>query len=190
MDTQLPEAGGLGAGRATGLSCGHPVGAGWGFGCRTGNVGPPAVSVGGMASDSQIVTCPSCGTKNRVPVAASGKPSCASCKAPLPWLTIADDRSFAKVVLESKVPVLVDLWAPWCGPCRMVSPIVERMAAQYAGRLKVTKVNVDESPAVARDYDAMSIPTLLLVKGGKVVDRMVGAVPETQLTQFVSRSVT
>lgn len=136
-------------------------------------------------SGSQIVACPKCGAKNRVPAAASGKPSCAKCKAALPWLTTADDRTFAAVVLESRTPVLVDLWAPWCGPCRMVAPVVERIANRYAGRLKVTKVNVDDSPGVARQYDAMSIPTLLLVRDGSVVDRVVGAVPEVQLEAFV-----
>jgi thioredoxin 2 len=142
-----------------------------------------------MSAGSQIVACPQCGAKNRVPATASGKPSCASCKAVLPWLSVADDNTFGKVVLDSKVPVLVDLWAPWCGPCRMVSPVVESMGAKYAGRLKVTKVNVDDSPGVAQRYDAMSIPTLLLVKGGQVVDRMVGAVPEPQMDAFVRKVV-
>lgn len=138
---------------------------------------------------SQIVTCPSCGTKNRVPDAATGKPSCASCKAVLPWVATADDASFSSVVLDAKTPVLVDLWAPWCGPCRMVSPIVERLAQKYAGRLKVAKVNVDDSPATARRYDAMSIPTLLMVRDGQVVDRVVGALPEGQLDAFVQRGL-
>jgi thioredoxin len=93
------------------------------------------------------------------------------------------------VVLRASTPVLVDLWAPWCGPCRMVSPAVERMAAKYPGRLKVTKVNVDNSPGVARKYDAMSIPTLLLIRDGAVMDRLVGAIPEAQLEAFVQRGL-
>lgn len=134
--------------------------------------------------------CPSCGQKNRVPASASGKPTCAACTAALPWLTEADDATFAIVVESSAVPVLVDLWAPWCGPCRMVSPAVERMATTYASRLKVTKVNVDIAQSTARRYNAMSIPTLLMVKDGRVVDRIVGAVPEQQLDAWVQRWIT
>lgn len=133
--------------------------------------------------------CPSCGQKNRVPAAATGKPTCAACKARLPWLTEADDATFPTVVGKSSVPVLVDLWAPWCGPCRMVSPAVERMAAKYPGRLKVTKVNVDIAQATAQRYNAMSIPTLLMIKDGKEVDRLVGAVPESQLDAWVRKSL-
>lgn len=137
----------------------------------------------------RVVACQSCGTKNRVPAAAGGKPTCASCKQSLPWLTEADDSTFGSVVDASKVPVLVDLWAPWCGPCRMVSPAVERMAAKYPGRLKVTKVNVDESPRTASRFQAMSIPTLLLIKDGRVADRQVGAIPEPALDAWGRRSL-
>jgi thioredoxin len=101
------------------------------------------------------------------------------------------DATFNTAVVERSktVPVVVDLWAPWCGPCRMVSPAVERMAAKYAGRLKVTKVNVDESPRTASRFQAMSIPTLLLMKDGKVADRQVGAIPEPALDAWVRRSL-
>jgi thioredoxin 2 len=135
----------------------------------------------------RVVRCPSCGTKNRVPVSAPGQPVCASCKQPLPWVTDADDETFGVAVEQSRLPVLVDLWAPWCGPCLMVSPAVERLATTYRGRLKVAKVNVDLSPQTASRFQAMSIPTLLLMKDGTVVDRQVGALPEPQLAAWVQR---
>jgi thioredoxin 2 len=112
-----------------------------------------------------------------VPVAADGHPRCASCKSDLPWLVDADDRSFDTAVRTPQL-VLVDLWAPWCGPCRMVAPILERLSKDHAGELKVVKVNVDGSPAVARRYRATSIPMLLFLRDGAVVETVVGAHPE------------
>jgi len=84
-------------------------------------------------------------------------------------------------VLESDLPVLVDLWAPWCGPCHMIAPVVEKLAVDYAGRLKVAKLNVDENPATANAYHVQGIPTLLIFRDGRVVDRIVGAAPEPLL---------
>lgn len=133
-----------------------------------------------MASDSRITPCPLCGTKNRVPAASSGTPVCGSCKKPLPWLVDASDSSLAGV-LETDKLVLIDLWAPWCGPCRMVAPILEKLATRYAGSLKVVKINVDDNPHSAARYDARSIPTLVMVKNGKEVDRVIGAQPEPAL---------
>lgn len=91
------------------------------------------------------------------------------------------DASFRRDVLESELPVLVDLWAPWCGPCRMIAPVVEKLAKEYAGRLKVAKLNVDENPATANAYHVQGIPTLLIFRNGRVVDRIVGAAPEPLL---------
>lgn len=91
------------------------------------------------------------------------------------------DGTFAREVLESELPVLVDLWAPWCGPCRMIAPVVEKIARDYAGRLKVAKLNVDENPQTAMRYQVQGIPTLLIFKGGRVADRIVGAAPEPLL---------
>ena len=138
---------------------------------------------------ADVVACPSCGRRNRVPAAAAGVPRCASCHAPLPWVTDAGDDTFAEVVERSKLPVLVDLWAPWCGPCRAVSPALESLARQRAGRVKLVKVDVDRSPAVAARFGAQSIPTLLVLDRGAVVARQVGAAPETALAQWLDRSL-
>ena len=126
---------------------------------------------------SQVVVCTSCDTKNRVPVVASGHPRCASCHVDLPWSVEAGDTDFERAVTTRPL-VLVDLWAPWCGPCRMVAPIVENLSRQYAGRLKVVKVNVDESPQVAQQYRAQSIPMLLFMRDGEVVNTVIGAQSE------------
>ncbi|MDA8056455.1 MAG: thioredoxin [Actinomycetota bacterium] len=127
------------------------------------------------------VRCPSCGTRNRVPVAAAGSPRCGHCHAPLPWAVTAGDATFDAVAVQARLPVLVDLWAPWCGPCRMVSPAVEQLATELAGNLKVVKVNVDEAPGVAARFGARSIPTLLVLSHGETVDRIVGALPAREL---------
>ncbi|MGI5878103.1 MAG: thioredoxin [Christensenellales bacterium] len=93
--------------------------------------------------------------------------------------------NFDQEVLNSTIPVFVDLWAPWCGPCRMVGPIVEQIADEYEGRIKVGKVNVDEEPELARRYGVMSIPTLLIIKDGKVVAKQVGAMPKPKLAAMI-----
>ncbi len=138
---------------------------------------------------SVITACGSCGTRNRVPAAAGGTPRCGSCKKPLPWLVAATDAEFAEVVERSPVPVLLDLWAPWCAPCRMVAPGVERVAGELAGRVKAVQVNVDESPGVAARFDARSIPTLLVMRRGEVIARQVGALPADALLRWVEAAV-
>ncbi|MCZ7585844.1 MAG: thioredoxin [Deltaproteobacteria bacterium] len=95
------------------------------------------------------------------------------------------DGNFENEVLKSDVPVLVDFWAPWCGPCRMVGPIVEELATQYTGKLKVGKVNVDENQLTATNYHVRGIPTLIIFKNGQVADQLVGAAPKNRLEQFV-----
>ena len=131
-------------------------------------------------TDSAIVACPSCGKKNRVPGAAQGKPQCAACSTALPWIVDASDRTIASA-LDTKQLVLIDLWAPWCGPCRMVAPVLEQLATRFAGRIKVVKVNVDDNPRSAQTYEARSIPTLVFAKDGAVVDRVIGAQPAPAL---------
>ena len=132
-----------------------------------------------------IVPCDNCGKKNRVPAAAGGMPQCAECHAPLAWIVDAHDSDFADVADRSKLPVLVDLWAPWCGPCRMVSPALESLAHSFAGRVKLVKVNVDEAPALSQRFEARSIPTLLLLKDGREVARQIGAAPESALRSWL-----
>lgn len=97
------------------------------------------------------------------------------------------DSSFTEQVLESEVPVLVDFWAPWCGPCRMVAPVVDEIAEQYEGQIKVVKLNTDENPQVASQYGIRSIPTLMIFKGGQRVDMVVGAVPKTTLANTLEK---
>ncbi|MGD1808372.1 thioredoxin [Dapis sp. BLCC M126] len=101
--------------------------------------------------------------------------------------TPVTDSSFSQEVLESNVPVLVDFWAPWCGPCRMVGPVVDEIAGQYEGQIKVVKLNTDENPNVASQYGIRSIPTLMIFKGGQRVDMVVGAVPKTTLAQTLEK---
>ncbi|MCX8161058.1 MAG: thioredoxin [Candidatus Saccharicenans sp.] len=99
----------------------------------------------------------------------------------------ATDATFEQEVIKSGLPVLVDFWAPWCGPCLMVAPIIEQIAEAYREKLKVVKVNVDENPGVSSRYQIMSIPTLILFKGGQPVDSVVGALPKNQLLKFISQ---
>jgi thioredoxin 2 len=127
-----------------------------------------------------IITCASCGARNRVGPIERGAPRCARCKTMLPWLVEADTGSFA-AESTSSLPVVVDLWAPWCGPCRMIAPVLEDLAARNAGRLKVIKVNVDDEPALGARFDARSIPLLVVLRDGQVVDRIVGALPRAAL---------
>ena len=100
-----------------------------------------------------------------------------------------NDANFKEVVLKSNLPVLVDFWAEWCMPCRMVAPTVKAIAKKYQGKLKVCKVNVDEAPEASSEYGIMSIPTLAIFKNGKVVDKMVGVVPESELASKVNSNI-
>lgn len=135
-----------------------------------------------------VIECPSCGTKNRVPTSSTGRPRCASCHADLPWLVEATGVDFDKAISTS-LPVLVDLWAPWCGPCRVIAPGVERASRDFAGKLKVVKVNVDQAPEISARFAVQGIPTLLILRDGTIVDTQIGALPENQLLAWVRSTV-
>ena len=134
-------------------------------------------------ADSVIVQCTQCRTKNRIPKARLGEaPLCGRCRAPLPAGDLAKvvtvtDGDFNTVVLGAGMPAVVDCWAPWCGPCRAVAPILDDLARQFSGRVRIFKLNLDENPATGARFHITSVPTLLLVKDGQVVRTLVGAQP-------------
>ncbi|MCW2826379.1 MAG: thioredoxin [Aeromicrobium sp.] len=134
---------------------------------------------------STTVECSSCGAKNRVLAVADGVPRCAKCSTPLRWVVDATDEEFHAVAEETSLPVLIDVWAPWCGPCRMVSPALEKLAGELAGKLKLVKVDADDNPEVSRRFEVQAIPTLVLLHHGEVVDKQIGALPEHQLRSWL-----
>ena len=138
----------------------------------------------GMAG-STVITCPHCGRRNRVPAVADGVPRCGNCHRSLPWIADAGDDDFAEIAERSRLPVLVDLWASWCGPCRMVSPALERLATERAGLIKLVKVDIDAAPAIARRFGVQAVPTLLILRDGEVAARQAGAAPLPALRAWV-----
>lgn len=148
-----------------------------------------------IKKDFYIAGCPSCRIKNRIPPEKLGKPAnCGKCgkkftteemleKTP----ALITDENFDKKVKHSLLPVLLDCWAPWCGPCRMIAPVLEDIARQYSGIIRTGKLNVDENPQVSAKYGIRSIPTLLLFDRGKLVDTIVGAVPKQEIEKRISR---
>jgi len=142
-----------------------------------------------VETESIIQACPRCGAQNRVPVSRTAdRPRCGRCHTDLPVgaptearpVTVTE-QSFRAEVEQSTVPVLVDFWAPWCGPCRAVAPMLEKLAGERAGRLKIAKVNVDENPALSARFSVSAIPTLALFRGGALIDQIRGAAPKATL---------
>ena len=142
-----------------------------------------------QAVSAELVTCPNCGRRNRVPTAAAGIPRCGNCHQPLPWIADADDDTFAEIAEAASLPVVVDLWAPWCGPCRMVSPALAQVATELRGRIKLVKVNVDDSPKIQQRFAVQAIPTLLVLRQGEVVARQAGAAPAARLRAWIEEAI-
>jgi thioredoxin 2 len=135
--------------------------------------------------DSSLIKCPRCGRTNRIPAAAAGHPRCGNCRQDLPWIVAAGDADFGPVAEQSAVPALIDFWAAWCGPCRMDSPVLDKLARERAGKVKLVKVDVDTSPGLSRRFDIQAIPTLLVIRDGHVVARQAGAPPAADLRSWL-----
>jgi len=145
-----------------------------------------------VESDSIILSCPQCGTRNRIPRnRLKDRPICSRCRTSLSGQSVLDhpvevsDQTFKGEVLNVPGPVVLDCWAPWCGPCRMVAPILDQLAKEYAGRVKFAKLNTDKNQGTARQFSIQSIPTLLFFKGGVLVNRLVGALPKGEIEKQV-----
>lgn len=146
------------------------------------------------AGPGYTVRCPSCGTRNRIPAdRVDDRPKCGKCKRPIELGGLftgkpaaVTDGTFAAEVLRSPLPVLLDCWAAWCGPCRMVGPVIDELAGQWKGRIKTAKLNVDENPQTAARFGIQSIPTLLVFDGGKLKDTLVGALPKQEIVRRMS----
>ena len=149
-----------------------------------------------------VISCSKCGTKNRVELAraAEGQAKCGKCGTPLDLSKTVDqvddqkplvvtDATFERGVLRAgHTPVLVDCWAHWCGPCRMVGPIMDQLASESNGRYRIAKLNVDENPRIASQFQIQSIPTMLIFKDGKLIDRLVGAQPKPAIAERLARA--
>jgi thioredoxin 2 len=147
-----------------------------------------------MNSESVIVLCPRCGAKNRIPKDRRGdRAVCGKCRAPLPFSTPfpdhaveVSDRTFQNEVLDFSSPVLLEFFAPWCGHCQRLSPVLDQLASEYAGRVKVAKLNIDENSLTPSQYGVKGVPTMLFFKGGQPVNRLVGAQPKGEIERQVN----
>jgi thioredoxin 2 len=141
-----------------------------------------------------VVTCPACGQKNRLAYGRLGDTvRCGSCKqtlsAPAEPIEMSSSQDFDRLIAQSSLPIVVDYWAPWCGPCRMVAPELQKVAARQAGRVLVVKVNTDALSDLGQRFTVRSIPTLAIFSGGREVARVAGARPAAEIEQFIDQSV-
>ena len=142
-----------------------------------------------------IIRCPSCRTKNRIPSdKAEITPNCGKCGSSINTEelligkpVIVTDENFEKGVIRSQLPVFLDCWAPWCGPCKIIGPVIEELAAEWKGRVRVCKLNVDENPQVASQFQIRSIPTMLIFDNGQLKESLVGALPKRQIVQKMAQ---
>ena len=145
-----------------------------------------------MEQESVIIKCSGCGTKNRIPKNRLHEgPKCGKCGRRIEVVGSGSspvnvtDGSFHQEVLSFPGAVLLDCWAPWCGPCKMVAPVLDQLASEYAGRIKIAKLNVDENPVTASNYGIRNIPTMLIFRNGKEVERLVGALPKPDIERHI-----
>jgi thioredoxin 2 len=145
--------------------------------------------------DPRLIRCSSCGALNRVPlekIRQALEPVCGQCKTPLKLSNLpvtVTDATFSSAVEQSPLPVLLDIWADWCGPCRMIAPIVDQLASEMAGRILIAKLNIDENPITAQRFRIESIPALLVLKGGREIDRIVGVQPKLEIVRRLERAI-
>ena len=142
----------------------------------------------------RLITCPSCGTKNRLPPLRPGRKAvCGKCKTALRedagGPVEVTDTTFSAEVEHCATPVLLDMWADWCGPCHMLAPTIDQLSSELAGRVKVAKLNIDDNPGIASRFGVQSIPTLLVLKSGKEVDRLVGVQPKQEIVRRLENAL-
>ena len=144
-----------------------------------------------MTADSKILRCNHCGTRNRAPLDKLGdRPICGKCREPLPsgatGPVIVTDATFNDQIMNFPGPVMLDCWAPWCGPCKQMSPVMNQLAAEYAGIVKIAKLNVDQNPLVSDKFNVLSVPTLLFFNGGRLVNTIPGAASKPEIQRHLN----